>query len=134
MAKGSFRRKADDNNYTWENPEGGRWWHYAGPAGVEVAKINPKEFGKLMPAEEPLPPTLSEKKLIRVAPSAKFVSQWEHSEPGGQILTIDPKKLKADQWFHVERNGNVVVLGEVAAEIGEFQPMKQPLLSKSDGS
>lgn len=124
MAFKRVGQKDDEGTFTWDEPEDGYWWHYAGPEGVEAANTDPKQFGKVLRSEEPLPPALSGKRLIRVAPSKKFVSQWEKAAPGGQILKVDPKRLQSNEFHRVQRNGNVVVLGEAAVRAGAFQPLK----------
>lgn len=119
----AIHRVQSNEVYTWDKSQDGLWWHYTGHSGVEIFHQHPEEFGKVMRTEEPLPPKLTGKPLIRFAPSEEFIRHWEKADPGGQILTIDPKLLEDSEWHRNVRNGNILVLGRVAAKKGELRPL-----------
>jgi hypothetical protein len=112
------QRTGQNNPYTWEALEDGKWWHYVSPSGLAVLKTAPDDFGKDEKSEYPRPPAFDGKKIIRMANSRKGALNYELSGQGGSLLVIDPKDLRDDEWFANLRNANRIVLGAVAARVG----------------
>ena len=105
-----IQRTGQNNPFTWESPEDGKWWHYVSPSGLEVLKNTPNDFGKDEKSEYPRPPALDGKRIVRMANSRKGALNYEMSEKGGALLVLDPSDLRDNKWCPNLRNGNRIVL------------------------
>lgn len=121
MVPKPIHRAGQNNPFTWEMPEDGKWWHYISPSGLAVLKATPDDFGKDEKSEYPRPQALDRKRIIRMANSRKGALNYELSEKGGALLVIDPSDLHPDEWFPNLRNGNRIVLGTAAARVGRLE-------------
>lgn len=115
------QRTGQNNLFTWESPEDGKWWHYVSPLGLAVLKNTPDDFSKDEKSEYPRPPAFDGKRIIRVANSRKGALNYEMSGKGGSLLVIDPQHLSDDEWFANLRNGNRIVLNTAAARVGQVE-------------
>jgi len=117
-----IQRTGQNNPFTWEISEDGKWWHYVSSGGLEVLRLTPEDFGKDELSEYPRPPALDGKRIIRVANSRDGALNYKPAGESGLLLVIDPRDVQADEYFvNPHSSGYRIVLGSTVARVGRLE-------------